>query len=240
MTIPNKPLRTIRSFMRREGKGLRTRASAIKALWPRYGLSESGIDGFIDAHAIFGRVAPLVVEIGFGRGETLLQMASLATDKDFIGIEVYRTGLSQLITQADQAGLQNLRVFCGDAKEILHTRIMNASLDTVQIFFPDPWPKRKHHKRRLINADFMKLIALKLKPGGKLHLATDWADYAAWMLNVLSENPYFENTAGAGCYAPRPMDRPLSKYEGRGLALGHQTWDLIFKRLYNESLSGSL
>lgn len=235
MTIPNRPVRPIRSFMRREGKGMIARASTIKALWPRYGLSESGIDGFIDPPAIFGRVAPLIIEIGFGRGESLFQMAALAPEKDFIGIEVYRTGLSQLITQADRAGLHNLRVFCGDAREILQTRIMDASLDTVQIFFPDPWPKRKHHKRRLISADFIKLIALKLKPGGRLHLASDWADYAAWMLNVLSEDPHFENIAGTGCYAARPEDRPLSKYEGRGLALGHQTWDLIFKRLYNES-----
>ena len=234
MTIPNRPVRPIRSFMRREGKGMIARASTIEALWPRYGLSESREEGFIDAPAIFGRVAPLIVEIGFGRGESLLQMAALAPDKDFIGIEVYRTGLSQLITQANQAGLQNLRVFCGDAREILQTRIIDASLDTVQIFFPDPWPKRKHHKRRLISADFIKLIALKLKPGGRLHLATDWADYAAWMLKVLSEDPHFENTAGRGCYAPRPMDRACSKYEGRGVALGHQSWDLIFKRLYNE------
>ncbi|MBP6104222.1 MAG: tRNA (guanosine(46)-N7)-methyltransferase TrmB [Gammaproteobacteria bacterium] len=239
MTIPHRPLRPIRSFMRREGKGMIARASTIKALWPRYGLSENREEGLIDPRAIFGRVAPLIVEIGFGGGESLLQMASLAPDKDFIGIEVYRTGLSQLITQADQAGLQNLRVFCGDAREILQTRIMDASLDTVQIFFPDPWPKRKHYKRRLISADFIKLIALKLKPGGRLHLATDWADYAAWMLNVLSEDPHFENTAGAGCYVPRPMDRPFSKYERRGVGLGHQTWDLIFKRLYNESLNGS-
>lgn len=233
MTIPSKPMRPIRSFVRREGFGALAYAAIIKA-HAAYNLSEN-TDGMIDQQAIFGRIAPLVVEIGFGQGETLFQMASLNPEKDFIGIEVYRTGISQLLTQIKKAGLQNLRIFAGDAREILIRHIPDASLDTVQIFFPDPWPKRKHHKRRLIQADFINVLVSKLKPGAKLHLATDWADYATWMLHVLSGNAQLENTVGLGNYAPRPMDRPPSKYERRGLALGHPTWDLIFKRLYNES-----
>ncbi len=235
MTIPKRAHRPIRSFMRREGKGALLRASILRSHGQAYCVAIP--DGILDQQAIFGRINPLVLEIGFGRGETLFQMAEANPQKDFLGIEVYRTGVSQLIARAEQAHLQNLRVFIGDAPEILAIHLKDASLQAIHILFPDPWPKRKHYKRRLIQLDFVQLMALKLEPGGRLHLATDWMDYAAWMMEVLSENPHFENEAGTGCYAPRPLDRPVSKYEARGLALGHRTWDLIFRRAYNKSLS---
>ncbi len=238
MTHADHPLRPIRSFVRREAKGVLARAEILKAHWPAYGLSASE-QGTINPQLIFGRVAPLVLEIGFGRGETLLQMALESPEKDFIGVEVYHTGLSQLLVQIDRTGLKNLRLFSADATLVLKDRIADVSLDTVQIFFPDPWPKRKHHKRRLIQVDFIKWVASKLKPGGRLHVATDWKDYAEHSMRLLSANPHFENEAGPGCCVPRPPSRPLSKYERRGLALGHSTWDLIFKLSYNEFLGDS-
>ncbi len=235
MTHTNPPLRPIRSFVRREAKGTLARTEILKAYWPAYGLS-MGESETLDPQRVFGRVAPLVLEIGFGRGETLLQMALESPEKDFIGVEVYHTGLSQLLVQIDRAGLKNLRLFAADATLVLKECIADASLSTLQIFFPDPWPKRKHHKRRLIQAEFIKLLASKLAPEGCLHIATDWADYAEQSMRLLSANPHFENEAGVGCYAQRPPSRPFSKYERRGLALGHSTWDLIFKLSYNELL----
>ena len=178
----------------------------------------------------FGRAAPLILEIGFGNGESLAQMADQERDKDFLGIEVHRPGVGHLLLKAQALDLRNLRVYCADAVDVLRDRMAPSSLDGVQVFFPDPWHKKRHHKRRLVNPAFVALVAEKLKPGGFLHCATDWKDYALQMLAVLQASPLLRNQAGGGSYAERPASRPLTKFEARGQRLGHGVWDLVFAK----------
>lgn len=184
----------------------------------------------LDLAEVFGRPHEKILEIGFGDGQSLATMAKEAPDKDFIGVEVYKTGVCSLLATIEKEGLENIRIFCADALEVLEHKIPDASLAGIQIFFADPWPKTRHHKRRLIQSAFIALVAKKIKPGGFLHLATDWMDYAHQMMSVMSDSPLFENAAGFGQFTPRPSYRPLTKYEQKGLEKGHQTWDLIFKR----------
>ncbi|OOG23977.1 tRNA (guanosine(46)-N7)-methyltransferase TrmB [Thioalkalivibrio denitrificans] len=221
------PHRPIRSFVRREGRLTPGQQRALETLWPRYGIDFS--EEPLDLAAIFGRSAPVTLEIGFGNGESLAQMAEAAPERDFLGIEVHRPGVGRLLARIEALGLTNLRVMCHDAVEVLEHRIAPGCLDTVQIFFPDPWHKKRHHKRRLIQPAFVALLATRLRSGGTLHLATDWEDYARHMLDVLNASPEFRNTADG--FAPRPPHRPLTKFEQRGQTRGHGVWDLIFMKV---------
>ena len=183
----------------------------------------------LDLNQLFNRKAPKVIEIGFGNGASLAEMAKSKPDTDFLGIEVHRPGVGQLLNLIDKNGLSNLRVACTDAVELLKHRIADNSLDRLQLFFPDPWHKKRHHKRRIIQPDFVKLLAKKIKLGGHLHMATDWQHYAEQMLTDFSDNTNFKNCADDK-YIPRPDYRPLTKFEHRGQKLGHGIWDLLYKR----------
>lgn len=220
--------RPIRSFVRRQGRITVAQNAALENLWPVFGLDP---EQTFDPKQAFGRDAPLVLEIGFGNGESLAQMAADAAEKDFIGIEVHRPGVGHLLLKVEELGLSNVRVYCADAVEILRDKLPENSLDGVQVFFPDPWHKKRHHKRRLINTDFVALLADRLKPGGILHCATDWEDYAAQMLEVLEASPKLRNLVGKGSFSERPASRPLTKFETRGQRLGHGVWDLLFERI---------
>lgn len=223
------PHRPIRSYVLRMGRLTDGQQRAFDDYWPRYGLAHS--DGSLDYAAVFGREAPRVLEIGFGMGQSLVAMAAAAPATDFIGIEVHRPGVGKLLHSMATEGVDNIRIYCHDAVEVLRDCIPPASLDTVQIFFPDPWHKKRHHKRRLIQPAFAEQLVAYLKPAGILHLATDWENYAEQMLEVLSATSGLENTAGVGNYAPRPESRPLTKFEQRGERLGHGVWDLLFRRV---------
>jgi len=201
---------------------------AYQAFWHRYGLAAD--DGLLQASSLFGRSAPLVLEIGFGMGASLAAMAVAAPETDFIGIEVHRPGVGKLMALAAEAGLTNLRVYHHDAVEVLQRCIPESSLSRVQIYFPDPWHKKKHHKRRLVQADFADLLRSRLRPQGLLHLATDWFPYAQHMLEVLDACAGLANVAGTGQFTPRPGWRPETKFERRGERLGHGTWDLLYRR----------
>lgn len=176
-----------------------------------------------------GSAAPLTLEIGFGMGDSLLDMAKAAPERNFVGIEVHEPGIGRVCLLAKQAKLDNLKVINGDAIALLKN-LPDAHLDTAQLYFPDPWQKKRHHKRRFVTPDRMRLVAQKLKAGGVFHTATDWEHYAFWMLETLDNCPEFENTAGKGHFAPRPAFRPLTKFEKRGIASGHGVWDLIYKK----------
>ncbi len=202
---------------------------AFEEGWSRFGLEHG--DGAPDFARVFGREAPLTLEIGFGMGQSLLAMAANDPERDFIGVEVHRPGVGKLLHGTREQGVDNIRVYCHDAVEVLRDCIADGALDTVQIYFPDPWHKKRHHKRRLIQPPFVELLADKLRAGGTLHLATDWENYAEQMLEVLSASPRLRNTCDAGGFAPRPDHRPLTKFERRGERLGHGVWDLVFERV---------
>nr|WP_328799352.1 tRNA (guanosine(46)-N7)-methyltransferase TrmB [Sediminihaliea albiluteola] len=221
--------RRIRSYVLRTGRMTEAQKRAYDAGWERWGLDYSAQT--LDLDAVFGRRAPRVLEIGFGMGQSLAEMAAAAPEKDFIGIEVHTPGVGRLLHDIDERKLSNLRLYRHDAVEVLEHCIAPDSLDTLQIFFPDPWHKKRHHKRRLIQAPFVELLVSRLIPGGRLHLATDWENYAEQMMEVLSANTALRNTAGPGQFAPRPAHRPLTKFEQRGERLGHGVWDLLFERL---------
>jgi len=222
-------LRRIRSFVRREGRLTPAQSRALEELMPRYGLQIA--DRPYDFAAIFGRDAPLTLEIGFGNGDTLSELARLNPDRDFIGIEVHRPGVGRLLNNLAAAQLENVRVICGDAVEILNRCIPDASLAAVLLYFPDPWPKKRHHKRRIVQAEFVTCITRKLQSGGQFHLATDWPEYAEHMLAVLQAAPELRNTAADSAYVARPAERPLTKFEQRGLNRGHPVRDLVFSRI---------
>jgi tRNA (guanine-N7-)-methyltransferase len=227
MNLSSSHLRQIRSFVRREGRMTPAQERALVELLPRYGI-EAG-EAPIDFAAAFGRAAPVHVEIGFGNGTAMAAMAAAHPENNYLGIEVHRPGVGSLLRNVAAAALANVRVLSADATDVLAQRIPDGALVAVYVFFPDPWPKWRHHKRRLIQPEFAALVARKLGPGGMLHCATDWQNYAEQMLAVLSASPEFENTAGAG-YAPRFADRPLTRFENRGTRLGHGVWDLAFRR----------
>lgn len=230
MTIPtDRPLRAIRSFVRRQGRMTAMQEKSLEENWPRYGVEPQG--EMLDLDALFGRSAPRVLEIGFGMGDSIADMALKQPEQDYIGIEVHRPGVGRLMAHLDEQGSNNVRLFCHDAIDILKHRIPEGSLDRVLLFFPDPWQKSRHHKRRIVQPDFVQLIRSKLKPGGVFHLATDWENYALWMMEVMSSAEGFENLAGTGNYSERPDYRPLTKFEKRGHKLGHGIWDLLFQRI---------
>ena len=220
--------RRIRSFVRREGRLTPGQQRALEVLWPRFGIEAEA--GLLDLDAVFGRHAPRVLEIGFGNGESLLQMALAAPEQDFLGIEVHRPGVGRLLHRIEEEQITNIRVMCTDAVEVLERQLPPDSLDRVLLFFPDPWHKKRHHKRRILQPAFAERVRSRLKPGGLFHMATDWENYAEHMLAVMSAVPGYRNTADDGAYVPRPDYRPLTKFEQRGQRLGHGVWDLIFER----------
>jgi tRNA (guanine-N7-)-methyltransferase len=222
-------LRRIRSFVRREGRLTKGQQRALDELFPQYGIALQ--QGGIDFDILFGRQGPRILEIGFGNGASLAEMAANHPENDYLGIEVHKPGVGNLLLQVEKQALKNIRVSNDDAVEVLERQIPGASLDAVFLFFPDPWHKRKHHKRRIIQSDFAQLVHRKLKPGGLFHMATDWKNYAEYMMAVMSSADGFENIAGGGQYTARPEYRPLTKFEQRGHRLGHGVWDLIFKKV---------
>lgn len=220
--------RTIKSFVIRTGRMTAGQQKGLDEYWPTHGLILE--QGWLDIEKTFGRQAEMVLEIGFGMGLSLLSMAAAAPDTNFIGVEVHRPGVGSLLNEAGKAGLNNIRVYCHDAVDVLRECIVDASLDQVQIYLPDPWHKRRHNKRRLIQPAFVEALRPKLKIGGVLHLVTDWENYAEQMMKVMKAAESWGNLAGENQYSPRPDYRPLTKFEQRGLKLGHGVWDLLFKR----------
>jgi tRNA (guanine-N7-)-methyltransferase len=228
MTRPipdNVPLRTVHSFVIRAGRMTEAQKAARDKLWPKFGLELA--NGLVQQEQVFGRMAPLVLEIGFGMGSSLVEMAKAAPEKDFIGIEVHPPGIGNLLKLVEQQQLNNVRVYQADARAVLEKCIADASLQCLQIFFPDPWHKKRHHKRRMLQADFISEVKPKLVAGGVIHLATDWQPYADQMMQVLSADAAFRNAAGENTYATQ-HDRPSTKFELRGQKLGHGVWDLLF------------
>lgn len=221
-------LREIRSFVRREGRITRAQEQALTRLWPRFGL-ETG--GPVDLDACFGRHALRTLEIGFGNGESLAGMAVREPATDFIGIEVHRPGVGHLLLELERRELHNVRVICADAVDVLKVCLPDGALERVLLLFPDPWPKKRHHKRRLVQTGFIDVLARKISPRGILHMATDWEDYAQHMLEVMAAAPAFRNCAGAGNFSPRPDYRPITRFEERGRRLGHGVRDLLFERI---------
>jgi tRNA (guanine-N7-)-methyltransferase len=222
-------VRSIRSFVLRQGRMTDAQERAFAEHWARFGLEPSGSTREFDA--VFGRRAERVLEIGFGNGEALRRAGVDDPERDFIGIEVHRPGVGRLLNALAADGTSNVRVYCHDAVEILRHDIADASLGEIRIWFPDPWPKKRHHKRRLIQPEFAALLAAKLRPGGLLHLATDWQEYAEHMWDVLDAQPALHNEAGARGWFDRPAWRPQTHFEARGLRLGHGVWDLLYRRV---------
>lgn len=222
------PPHRIRSFIRRQGRITQGQQLALDNHWDKYCLAP---DADYDFNQVFGRSAPLIVEIGFGTGDSLAKMAAANPENDYIGIEVHRPGVGHLMMLLDQQGLTNVRIYCHDAIEIIERKITDNSLAGVHLFFPDPWPKKKHHKRRIVRPSFVELLTRKLQPGGYFHAATDWQNYAEHMLEILSAGTGIGNASPTGDYCERPEYRPLTRFEQRGLRLGHGVWDLIFTKM---------
>ncbi|PWG63150.1 tRNA (guanosine(46)-N7)-methyltransferase TrmB [Sediminicurvatus halobius] len=225
-TAPPGAARRIRSFVRREGRLTPGQQRALDELYPRFGLTRP--QGLLDLDAAFGRTAPVVLDIGFGDGEALAELALSHPERNYLGIEVYRSGVGRLLRTLEREGIDNVRVLEADAVEVLRQNIPPASLAGLQLFFPDPWPKKRHHKRRMVQPGWLALVAERLAPGAFLHLATDWADYAEHMLAVVGSEPRLENPAGG--FAPDRGERPQTKFERRGRSKGHQVYDLILRR----------
>lgn len=226
MTHPQSSRRPIRSFVRRGGRVGPGQRRALDELGSRFVLPFG--DEPLDFRSVFGRAAPTVLEIGFGMGNATASIAAAQPQTNFIGVEVHEAGVGALLKRIGELDLSNIRIVQHDAVEVLTQMIAPASLAGVQLFFPDPWPKKRHHKRRLIQPAFTSLLAVRLSPGGCLHCATDWQPYAEQMLEVLSAEPLLGNTADG--FAPRPAYRPMTKFEQRGRALGYGVWDLLFRR----------
>ena len=223
-----KHIRTIRSFVKREGRLTQGQQQAIETQWPKYGIDYS--EQLLDFSVLFNRDASTVLEIGFGNGDSLCEMAVASPEKNFLGIEVHRPGVGRLLNTIETSACENLRVSNQDAIDVLEHQIPDESLDRVQLFFPDPWHKKKHKKRRIVQDNFIEQLAKKLKPDGVFHLATDWEDYARHMLSVLNSSELFENLSEDKTFVPKPAERPTTKFEKRGQRLGHGVWDLLFKK----------
>ena len=223
----NTPRHAIRSYVLRTGRITRAQTRALEELLPRFGIPYS--ESVLDLDAVFGRRAPRALEIGFGNGDTLIELASKTPATNFIGVEVHPPGIGHCLLAVESLGLSNVRVIAHDAVEVLAQQIPPASLDEVLIYFPDPWPKKRHHKRRIVQPEFATLVASRLKPGGRLKLATDWEPYAAWMLEVLGASREFKNAAPRGGCVDRPA-REMTRFESRGRRLGHAVFDLEYIR----------
>lgn len=225
--------RPVRSFVQRQRRITTAQQQAIGRLWPKFGLEDR--DGQIDVDTIFGRSVKVVFEIGFGMGDSLIAMALEHPEINYIATEVHRPGVGALLHGIEKHGIENIRIYKEDAISILTNCIKNKTLDGIQIFFPDPWPKKRHHKRRLIQPKFLDLVHAKLKPGGRLHLATDSEDYAKHMMKVLTAHEGFRNEDGEGQFVKNKMLRPQTKFEKRGMRLGHSIQDLVFIRNTNQT-----
>lgn len=224
-----RPLRRIRSFVRRQGRLTKGQQLALDQYWPEMGVEFQPEP--LDLTRLFGREAPVVLEIGFGMGASLVTMAQNNPQQNFLGIEVHAPGVGACLASAKEAEVENLRVMCHDAVEVLEKMIPDNSLRMVQLFFPDPWHKARHNKRRIVQVPFAELVMRKLKPGGVFHMATDWEAYAEHMLEVMSSIDGYQNQSETQNYVPRPETRPLTKFEQRGQRLGHGVWDLMFERI---------
>lgn len=229
MTETTPSFRTIKSFVIRAGRLTQGQKNAIETGWQQYGLELT--NDLLDFTKLFGRTAPVTLEIGFGMGQSLSAMAEQAPEQDFIGIEVHKPGVGALISLLQDNQLNNVKVFNCDAIEVLNNRIPNNSLDRLMLFFPDPWHKKRHHKRRIVQPEFAQLIRSKLKIGGIFHMATDWQPYAEHMLEIMQIAEGYKNLATDNTYVPHPEERPKTKFEARGERLGHGVWDLKFQRV---------
>lgn len=218
----------VKSYVKREGRLTKGQARALEQYWPTMGLSVE--QGMLDFTTVFGNQNPVVLEIGFGMGKSLVAMAQAAPELNFIGIEVHRPGVGACLGDAGEADLSNLRVFEHDAVEVLAQCVADDSLHRVQLYFPDPWHKTRHHKRRIVQPEFVEKLRAKIAIGGEFHMATDWEPYAEHMLEVMQASHFFVNTSTTNTYVERPEYRPITKFETRGQRLGHGVWDLIFKR----------
>ncbi|MDO6515283.1 tRNA (guanosine(46)-N7)-methyltransferase TrmB [Neptuniibacter sp. 2_MG-2023] len=223
-----KHMRTVKSFVLRAGRMTEGQQKAMDDVWPIMGLELK--NGLLDFNQVFGREAPVVLEIGFGMGDSLVEMAKDQPEKNYIGVEVHRPGVGRLLSNAEKEGLTNIRVFCEDAIEVLAQCIPNNSLDCIQLFFADPWHKKRHHKRRIVQPEFAQTLRQKLKVGGVFHMATDWENYAEHMMDVMSAAEGYVNFAGEEQYSPQPEWRPVTKFQKRGERLGHGVWDLMFEK----------
>ncbi|MET0070538.1 MAG: tRNA (guanosine(46)-N7)-methyltransferase TrmB [Candidatus Thiodiazotropha sp.] len=223
------PHRPIRSYVLRQGRMTEGQQRAFEALWPRYGITLD--QGPLPLASLFGRQAPVTLEIGFGNGEALAQLAARHPEQDFLGVEVHSPGVGHLMLTLAAREAENVRILQSDAMELLRHHLPEASLQNLLLYFPDPWHKRRHHKRRIVSREFTDLVHRALRPGGLIHMATDWKAYAVQMMALFSQHGGFRNQAGEGNYAPRPETRPMTKFEQRGARLGHGVWDLLFERL---------
>ena len=221
--------KSIRSYVVRAGRMTEAQRKAFEVSWPVYGLKLA--DGAINTDVVFGRTGQKVLEIGFGMGTSLIEMAVASPNTDFIGVEVHPPGVGTLMNSARIEDLSNLRVYLADANDVLEECFATQSIDRLQLYFLDPWHKKKHNKRRIVKSTFVQQVRAKLRSGGILHMATDWQHYADQMMETLSEAEGFENCAGAGQYSERPSYRPITKFEKRGEKLGHGVWDLVFKKI---------
>jgi len=220
--------RRIRSFVLRQGRLTKGQERALETGWPKYGVDFSQTS--LDLNQLFGRSdSKKILEIGFGMGDATAQIAKALPEADFLAIEVHTPGVGSLLKHMEELALANIRIVQHDAVEVLQHMLADGSLDGVHIFFPDPWHKKRHHKRRLIQAEFISLLCAKLKVGAYIHVATDWQEYAEWVLGVLSAEPQLQNSTEG--YAEKPSYRPLTKFENRGIKLGHGVWDLVFTRI---------
>ncbi|WP_213990679.1 tRNA (guanosine(46)-N7)-methyltransferase TrmB [Sodalis sp. dw_96] len=224
-----RPLRRIRSFVRRQGRLTKGQQLAVDKFWPAMGVDFQAEP--LVFSSLFGREAPVTLEIGFGMGASLVQTAAGHPDHDFLGIEVHLPGVGACLLSAEEAGIDNLRVMCHDAVEVLEKMIPDDSLALVQLYFPDPWHKARHHKRRIVQGPFVERVGRKLRTGGVFHMATDWQPYAEHMLDVMNQAALFRNLSPQNDYVPRPEFRPLTKFEQRGQRLGHGVWDLMFEKV---------
>ncbi|HIF88402.1 MAG TPA: tRNA (guanosine(46)-N7)-methyltransferase TrmB [Candidatus Thioglobus sp.] len=223
----NKHMRTIQSFVRRSGRLSKAQRIGLNELWPNYGVEI--INGvMLDFDELFTQSQDVVIEVGFGNGDSLLEMAINQPQTNFLGIEVYEAGVGRLINEANKHQLNNLKIIKNDAVEVLKHHIKDDSLSAFQLFFPDPWHKKKHHKRRILQTSLLDMLANKLKTHGIIHIATDWENYAEHIMETMEVHPHFKNTLGDHIYSPRPAHRPLTKFENRGQRLGHGVWDILF------------
>jgi tRNA (guanine-N7-)-methyltransferase len=220
--------KSIRSYVLRSGRLTEAQKRAFNEGWEKYGLSL--FSGPLNQQRVFGRSVPLVVEVGFGTGNALLTIAATNPQMDFIGVEVYASGVGQLMNNASRQEVHNLRIYMADAADVLQECLVDNSIYRFHLFFPDPWHKKKHHKRRIVTPSFVDLLRSKLMLGGVCHFATDWQDYANQMMSIMTAAFGFTNQAGGCAFAPRPACRPLTKFECRGERLGHDVWDLLFER----------